>query len=75
MLKLEDETEDGLNLLDLKNKVEEELRESELESDIKTYVGRTKDGNIQIVVIAENSDATISSQTLANAIEGKLTGT
>ena len=59
---------------EIKRKVNEEIKKHKLNKELKTYVGRTKDENIQIVILANDSDATTSSHFLSSVIAQKLKG-
>ncbi|KAK6624344.1 hypothetical protein RUM44_011203 [Polyplax serrata] len=68
IIELEDDPDDCLNLSEIKSEVKAELNSHTFEKILKTYVGRTISGNIQIVVIAEDSSETINGHILTNAI-------
>lgn len=74
IIELEDDPDDCLNLSEIKSEVKAELNSHTFEKILKTYVGRTISGNIQIVVIAEDSSETINGHILTNAITRRFIG-
>ena len=74
IIKLQDNTEDGLDINLIKKKINNELKNNGQDEGITTYVGRTSDGNIQIVFIAENPDVTMKTLSLTTLTKEKLKG-
>lgn len=74
IIKLKDETEDGLDLNVIRRKVNKEIDDVDNNYEKMTYIGRTSDGNIQVVFVAKNPAETKYIISFADIIEKKLMG-